>query len=158
MARMSSPVTLVAVTVLSLGLAAGCAVQQEKAPAEPATAKAPSPAVTQALDSARTAIKNARSHDWIWRDTEKFLKQAEEAARKGDDARAISLANKARSQAELAVNQYYLEKAKPMLARAQAGRLTAAQKQIVEEAKKAIRDAQGRKAYDLLMKLDQAGS
>ncbi len=152
MARKSFPASLLAVAVLSLGVAAGCAVQQEKAPAKP-VAKTPSPAVTQALDSARTAIKNAKSHDWIWRDTEKFFKQAEEAARQGDDARAIKLANKARSQAELAVNQYYLEKAKPMLARAQAGRLTAGQKQIVEEAKEAIRDAQGRKAYDLLMKL-----
>lgn len=154
MARMSFPATLLAVAVLSLGLAAGCAVQQDKGPAEP-VAKAPNPAVTQALESARTAIKNAKSHDWIWRDTEKFLKQAEEAAERGDDARAIKLANKARSQAELAVNQYYLEKAKPMLARAQAGRLTAEQKQIVEEAKKAIRDAQGRKAYDLLMRLQK---
>ena len=152
MARMSSHAMLLAVAVLSLGLAAGCAVQKEKAPAAPAV-KAPNPAVTQALDSARTAIKNAKSHDWIWRDTEKFLKQAEEAARQGDDAKAIKLANKARSQAELAVNQYYLEKAKPMLAKAQASRLTAEQKQIVEEAKKAIRDAQGRKAYDLLMKI-----
>ncbi len=63
-----------------------------------------------AIASAESAIAKANANDWIWRDTEKFLKQAVAAQGKGDNKIAISLANKARSQAELAVSQYEYEK------------------------------------------------
>ena len=39
--------------------------------------------VDQALDRAATAIAEAKANDWIWRDTEKFFKAAQEAADKG---------------------------------------------------------------------------
>ncbi|HEC30179.1 MAG TPA: LysM peptidoglycan-binding domain-containing protein [Gammaproteobacteria bacterium] len=38
-----------------------------------------------------------------------MIKKAEKAAKKGNEGKAIKLANKARSQGEMAVKQYYLE-------------------------------------------------
>ena len=84
---------------LAAGLALGSAL--------PLTAVAGS--VDKALDEAATAIAEAKSNDWIWRDTEKFFNAAQEAARKGNKDEAMKLATKAREQAELAVKQYRLE-------------------------------------------------
>ena len=134
--------------VLALGLVAGCATTTP--PPQPAQ-KGPSSEVTQAINNAKSAIAGAKSLHWIWRDTEKFLKKAEAAAAKGDEATAIKLANKARSQAELAVNQYYLEKSKVLYAEAgNASGLSAEQQGTLNAAGAAIGRAEGRKAYDLL--------
>ncbi|VAW79383.1 Peptidoglycan-binding LysM [hydrothermal vent metagenome] len=135
--------------VLALGLVAGCATTP--APKEEPAAKGPSAEVTQAINSAKSAIATAKSVHWIWRDTGKILKKAEAAAAKGDDATAIKLANKARSQAVLAVNQYYLEAAKVLYAEAgNASGLSADQQSTLNAAGAAIGNAEGRKAYDLL--------
>jgi nucleoid-associated protein YgaU len=135
--------------VLALILAAGCATTPE-----PAAPTGPSSEVTQAIDAAKAAIAKAKSVDWLWRDTEKFLKQAEEAAAAGDDAKAIALANKARGEAEMAVNQYYLEKSKVLFAEANAASgLSDAQRSTLAAAGTAIQNAEGRKAYDLLTPL-----
>ena len=140
------PSKQLAIVVLALGMAAGCAT----APKEPAAPSASAEA-TQAIDGAKAAIAQAKSVDWLWRDTEQFLAEAEAAAAEGDNATAIKLADKARSEAELALNQYYLEKAKMMYEKASAVRgLSAGQKQTLAEAGTAIHNAEGRKAYDLL--------
>jgi len=139
---------LVAV-VLVLGMLAGCA----STPKEPAVDQGSAQA-DQAIAAAEAAIAKAKANDWIWRDTEKFLKQAQDAAAKGDSDAAVSLANKARSQAELAENQYYLEQAKFMFSEVSAVQgLNASQQNAVSEADKAIKNAEGRKAYDLLTPL-----
>ncbi len=134
---------------LVLGLVAGCA----STPPEGAGDNAE---VTQAIDAAKASIAKAKAVDWIWRDTEKILKQAENeaAAADGQKSLAIKLANKARDQADMAVNQYYLEKAKVMFDEASAMQgLDANQQNALSDADKAIRSAQGRKAYDLLTPL-----
>ena len=106
------PVKLMTTALLSLWLVSGCADQQTRqSSATPATQA--SPEAMAAIASANTAIKKAKTNDWIWRDTEKFLKQAQSAADKGDNSTAIKLANKAKEQAELAVIQYNHEKAHP---------------------------------------------
>jgi nucleoid-associated protein YgaU len=134
---------------LALFVAAGCATAPQE-PAQPAG----TPEVTQAIDAAKAAIAKAKSLDWIWRDTEDFLKQAEAAAAEGDDATAIALANKARNQAELAVNQYYLEKAKVLYDEASsAAGLSADQQSTLSAAASAIQNSEGRRAYDLLTPL-----
>jgi nucleoid-associated protein YgaU len=134
--------------ILALGLAAGCST----APKEPM--KDDSAEVTQAIDAAKSAIAKAKSLDWIWRDTESFLAEAEKEAAAGNSEAAIKLANKARNQADLAVNQYYLEKAKVMYgALSKLSGLSAEQQGTLSAANAAIRDAQGRKAYDLLTPL-----
>ncbi|GMQ84168.1 MAG: DUF4398 domain-containing protein [Gammaproteobacteria bacterium] len=135
---------------LVLGLVVGCASSP------PEVVHDENAEVNQAIDAAKAAIAKAKSLDWIWRDTEKFLKQAESeaAAPEGQKSLAIKLANKARNQAELAVNQYYLEKAKTLFDEASAMQgLDANQTNTLSDADKAIRNAEGRKAYDLLTPL-----
>ena len=142
--------------VLLAVLAAGCATHSSQdAASGAAAAPAFSEGVAQALNNARAAIEEANRNRWIWRDTEDILDEAETAARKGDEVLAIKLANKARTQAELATNQYYLENAKFMLERAQGiSDLTRAQKQTLAVVAATIRQGEGRKAYDLLRDLD----
>ncbi len=134
---------------LTLGVAVGCATT----PPEPAATApmAQTSAVTQAIADAKSAVAEAKALNWLWRDTEKFLAEAEKAAADGDDATAIKLANKAKGQAQEAVNQYYLEKAKVLMQEAQAAsNLTASQSATLRDASAAIANAEGRKAYDLL--------
>lgn len=141
---------LVPVALLMLGLVVGCASTP------PAEVHDDNAEVNQAIDAAKAAIAKAKAVDWIWRDTEKFLKQAESEAATvgGQKSLAIKLANKARNQAEMAVNQYYLEKAKVMFDEATAMQgLDANQTNTLTDADKAIRNAEGRKAYDLLTPL-----
>lgn len=110
--KKSTSVKFFTSVVFSFLLISGCASQAKTdAPAEPTSMA--SPEATAAIGAASGAIKKAKANDWIWRDTEKFLKQAQAAADKGDNAAAIKLANKAKSQAELAVTQYAHEKANP---------------------------------------------
>jgi nucleoid-associated protein YgaU len=135
--------------VLVLGVAAGCATAPEEPKAPKASAEA-----TSAIEAAKASIAEAKSLDWVWRDTEDFLAKAEAAAAEGDSDTAIQLANKVHNQAELAVNQYYLEKAKVMFQEASAAEgLSAEQQRAVAGAGEAIRNAEGRKAYDLLAPL-----
>ena len=58
-----------------------------------------------AYEAAESARKEAASLKYEWRDTGKILKQAEEAAGKGDYATAQKLANKALKQSENAIAQ-----------------------------------------------------
>lgn len=83
-------------------------------PAPAASAMASEPAQTggsasDVIAQAKDAIKAAKANNWIWRDTEKFLKKAEAALAKGDNDTAMKNAKKALSQAKLAVAQYKLE-------------------------------------------------
>ena len=96
-------VTLLSTVVLSLWLVSGCADQYTKG------ASKATPEATAAITNASDAIKAAKANDWIWRDTEKFLKQAQEAAASGDNAKAVKLADKAKFEAETAVVQYNFE-------------------------------------------------
>lgn len=147
--RLMLPAKFLSISLLAVGLMAGCATQPKQEP----TDTGPSTAVTQALDAASAAMDNAKALDWIWRDTEDFYAAAEEAAEKGDDATAIKLANKAREQAEDAVNQYYLEKAKPMLTELRGYSLNSDQKRRMDSGATAITQGEGKRAYDILSAL-----
>ena len=103
----SFTVKLLSTVILSLWLVNGCAEKATK------SAGKASPEAVAAIAAANSAIKSAKANNWIWRDTEKFAKQAQEAADKGDNAAAVKLANPAKAQAEGAVNQYEHEKANP---------------------------------------------
>ena len=157
--KFTLPAKMLAVSTLVLGGLVACAGQPQQA-ADSSAAKpaaAPSAAATQALDAARASIKTAKGHEWIWRDTEKTLASAEEAAAAGDEATAVKLAKKAKFEADAAVNQYYLEQSKFLLGDLKARtNLTAKQRQardgLVEMASSAIMNAEGKKAYDLLSK------
>ena len=149
--KFTLPVKLTSVTVLVLAGIIGCAAPSQQVAEKPAAA--PSAAASQALNDAGAAIKQAKSLDWIWRDTEDMYKEAEAAAKAGDDAKAIKLAGDAKYQAEAAVNQYYIEKSKFLLGDLQAKRkLTAAEKSKADAAAAALSKAQGKQAYDILTK------
>ena len=102
--KTSFKVRLLSTALLSLWLASGCASNSSSSEGSKASAEA-----TAAIANANDAIKAAKGNDWIWRDTEKFAKQAQEAAAAGDNAKAIKLADKAQFQAEAAVEQYNME-------------------------------------------------
>ena len=97
-------VKLLSTALLTLWLTSGCAGQSSKD-----TASKASPEATAAIANANDAIAAAKSNDWIWRDTEKFLGQAKAAADTGDNAKAVKLADKAKFEAEAAVQQYNYE-------------------------------------------------
>ena len=102
------PVKLLSTALLSLWLVNGCADQSVKASGSKA-----SPEATAAIANASDAIKAAKANDWIWVNTEDFLKQAQEAADKGDNDAAVALASKAQFEAEVAIAQYNLETKNP---------------------------------------------
>jgi len=134
------------VLVLTLGVTVGCASSPKEASSSGASGDA-----SQAIETAKKEVAEAKELGWVWRDTEDLLTQAEAAAAEGDSDTAVKLANKAGAQAKLAVNQYYLEKAKFLHQQASASKsLSADQKRALSEAQEAIRNAEGRKAYDLV--------
>lgn len=137
----------------------GCA----GAPKEEAPAEAAAPAVDQqakaaaqaAIAEARAAVDEARRLGALWRDSEEILQEAVKAFDAGDYEKAKILANEARNQAELATNQYYLEKAKPLIDQAQEYRdaMTPQQRQQLQAAEQAYAQRQGKKAYEIIKPL-----
>ena len=63
----------------------------------------------EAIAAAKAANAKAKAEGVEWRDTGKIIKKAEAALADGDSAKAIKLANRARRQAEMAVEQKYRE-------------------------------------------------
>jgi pectate lyase len=102
------PVNLLTTALLSLWLVNGCADQATKNPASKA-----SPEAMAAIDNASDAIEAAKTNNWIWVHTETFLEEAQKAADAGDNQTAITLADKARFEAEAAVTQYNYERDHP---------------------------------------------
>jgi nucleoid-associated protein YgaU len=77
-----------------------CATTTEGPTAEDAAA---------AIAAAKSANAKAAEENYEWRDTGKIIEQAEKAMKEGTYDEAVKLANKARRQAENAVNQKYSE-------------------------------------------------
>jgi len=93
---------LFAILLLTAGFTVGCNTQPEK--------PSMSPEAASAIKSAHEANTKAKAVGYEWRDTGKLLKKAEAAAKKGDNEAAIKMANKAKSEAMMAVKQQALEK------------------------------------------------
>jgi nucleoid-associated protein YgaU len=93
------------VAALTLGLAVGCATKEPKEE----EAAGPNAAAKNAIYSAKLANAKAAKLGHEWRDTGKMIQDAEKAAAAGDNDTAIALADKARAQAEAAIDQYYRE-------------------------------------------------
>ena len=87
---------LVGTALLTVGLIAGCATDGGVDTAA---------AATQAIASAKTANAEAKAVNYEWRDTGKFIAEAEKKLKAGDTDGALSLANKAMKQANIAVSQ-----------------------------------------------------
>jgi len=103
--NLSSILKPVAIAVLALGVTIGCTQQQQK----PAPAAEQPSSAAAAIKAAKEAYKKALAVGYAWRDTGKIIKKAEAALTKGDEEKALKLANKARFQGEAAVRQYNYE-------------------------------------------------
>jgi len=109
---------LATVAVIATGLLAGCATdgsseanstgKTETTQAAPMKA-GPSAAAKNAIYLAKVKNGRAIKAGYEWRDTGKVIKAAEKAAAKGDNDKAIALANKARQQAVDAIDQSQIE-------------------------------------------------
>jgi opacity protein-like surface antigen len=96
------------VTTACAGMASGAA-----GPVSAATAESKE-VVQQAIDNAAIAVKKTAGVGYLWIDTEKLLKEAQDAVSKGDNAAAVKLADQARFQAEAGYEQYLQQRnAKP---------------------------------------------
>ncbi len=93
---MRTTARLLLIAFLSLGLLAGCATTDEDSGMS---------AAEQAIADAKAANAAAKAAGNEWRDTGKLIKKAESALAAGDEAAAEKLANKARRQAEIALQQ-----------------------------------------------------
>lgn len=82
----------------------------------PGHALAPAAAAATALRQAQAAIDVARDAGNLWLATPGRLAAARAAAERGDFARAIASAERAQHEAELALNQTRLERARYILA------------------------------------------
>ena len=58
-----------------------------------------------ALIAANKSLKAAAHTKFVWRDSVKILKKADESAKKGDFETAINLANRAKRQGDMALTQ-----------------------------------------------------
>ncbi|GAB6040418.1 LysM peptidoglycan-binding domain-containing protein [Endothiovibrio diazotrophicus] len=144
--KLSQLLRYFAVVLLALGVAAGCASQQQ-------AAEDPKAVAAQAIADAKAAYKEAVALGAAWRDTGELIKKAEKAFDEGDYATATKLANQAREQSETAINQWYLEQAKAMVAKAKGYTLTPEQSALLADAEAAIKANEGKRAYELAKQL-----
>lgn len=107
--RKSLAIRFIPATILLL--LAGCSYFHTKS--SDAASNTDSSKAIAAIAAANAAIKNAKANNWIWINTEKFAKEAQAAADKGDNAVAIKLADKAKEEADNAIAQYNFENAHP---------------------------------------------
>ncbi len=84
------------ITAVAFTLAA-CASGEQKAAADKE--------YQDLVANAKAEIKLADQAGYTWRDTEKFLKEADEAMKAGDRDKAMKLVKKATKQAQLAQKQ-----------------------------------------------------
>lgn len=113
--KTTTAVKLTGLLVMVLALTVGCAgtpEQQASQPSQDTCATA-----GEAIAAAKAALKRAEDEGYAWRDTGKLIKKAEDAQQAGDCDKALDLANEARRQSEIAVQQKYeeLNRIKPML-------------------------------------------
>lgn len=99
--KLKKALTLTSAAILSVVLITGCGKNVKSGNSEDAA---------NAIAAAQASMKKASSLKWIWRDTGKNLKKAQAAQKKGDNSAAVKFANKAKAQAELAIQQYHYEK------------------------------------------------
>lgn len=99
---------------LVLTVAVGCASTPKQSTTAAPTQVAATSAqdAQQAIDAAKAEIAKANAAGAAWRDTDGLVKQAEDAMKAGDNAKAVMLANEAQKQAADALAQHQAEMAK----------------------------------------------
>ena len=87
--------------LLTIGLTVGCAAGPQAGHQSDAAAKS--------IAEAKMAVKKATAVGYEWTTTATLMKEAEAAAAKGDQKTAVRLADEAKQEAELAVQQHAAE-------------------------------------------------
>ncbi|MEJ2059793.1 MAG: LysM peptidoglycan-binding domain-containing protein [Gammaproteobacteria bacterium] len=148
----STLLKLLAVSMLAMGLAVGCATTSEQATeAAPAGSQA---AAEQAINAAKASLAEAKKLGFEWTTGVNLLKDAQKAYDAGDYAKAEELANKAKKMGDGGVNQYYLNQAKFKIDEyKKMNNLSAEQQDLLKQAEEAYANSEGKKAYDLVMKI-----
>jgi len=96
----------IAIVVATMFVLSGCSLFSSGSGGGDSMGASASPDVAAAIDAAEEAIKKANAAGGEWRDASgKLLKDAKAAAAKGDDKTAIKLANKAKFQGEMGLQQ-----------------------------------------------------
>jgi hypothetical protein len=113
-------------------------------------------ASAEVIYRAQAAVREAANLKNLPADTEVLLQHAQQAAQRGNEARAHALANQVTKQANAAVNQAYLKQAWTLINEIQPVKeqLTPAQLSLFRSAEQAFWQDDGRKALELLQKLD----
>lgn len=104
----------------------------------------------QAVISASNVIAQAEQLDYLWRDTERLLTEAKKAGQRGEFARTIALAQRAQHEAEMAINQAYLAKARYLISKIANRPLNDGEQQQLNLAREAYLAHRGREALELL--------
>ena len=148
-------VPCIGIVFATLLLMFGCASSPEsEGVAQPAVSQDEMQA-TQAIAEAKAALKEVDALGFAWRDTAKVIKNAESAAGKGEYQDALKQANKAKMQAIVAKDQYYLQQAKFKLDKLRkVNGLSREQQAQLVEGEAAFKRSQGAVAYEILSKLE----
>lgn len=101
---MKQTLWLATALALTVGACAQVPPQAQK-PAAPAAATVSTAELDAVIASAEQEIAAAKKVDNLWRDTEKFLKDAKELKAAGKNDEAMKLARKALKEAQLAQKQ-----------------------------------------------------
>ena len=111
--------------------------------------------ITVAITRAKTMEQSLTAIGYSAPTVNKLLKQAMVSAQQQEVDNTIILANKAYHQGELLLNQAQLEQTRLMITKisTQLAKLTQHELMILKSAQIAYRRYQGRKAYDLIIKL-----
>lgn len=135
---MRTTAKLFSLALFSLFIASGCATTEEKPPT-------PGEIALQNAIEANNAAKAAGNE---WRDTGKLIKYAKKALSRGEDGKAVLLANKAERQAKIAQGQaaYEQEKFLNSLSKKDKATLESAQKAIEKIKKEELRKAMAAQA------------
>ena len=104
-----------------------------------------------AIDEAKTMKKQAEELGGLWRDTSKLIKIAEASLKKNNTDKAYTFASMAKTQAEMAINQSYLEIANHKIGQVKSMIDTSDSRMVesINEAESAYLADNGQKAYAL---------
>jgi hypothetical protein len=103
----------------------------------------------QAVISAAKGIAQAEKLNYLWRDTENLLTEAKKAGQRGDFANTVDLAQRAQHEAELAINQAHLAKARYLISKLADNPLSDDERQNLSLARRAFNAHRGREALEL---------
>jgi hypothetical protein len=111
--------------------------------------------LARVLAGAKAVIRDADSRGALWLDTEALFQDARRAGNLGDSRACISLAGRAKRQAQLALRQFFYQQSKLLLAEVKAGEesLTPEREAVLQRAEEDFAAERYEEAYTLIRPL-----